>query len=91
MQKYNKNKNLAKRDLFHGHHIRAGAVAIALATGLHLSGSTHMGNRLERQFISSAEPQLGSHITERENETGRHVVRFDEGLRLPTTSGGNTA
>ena len=82
MQKYNKNKKIHTRS----HHVRISAVAIALATGFHLSGSTHLGSKFERSAVV-ASSRAYTNMLERENETARHMVRFDAGLRLPSTSG----
>lgn len=84
MQKHNKNKKYHR-----SHHVRISAVAIALATGFHLSGSTHLGGKIENHFLAIPNTHVFNHVMERENETGRHMVRFDAGLRLPSTSGGS--
>lgn len=86
MQKHNKNK----KDFLRGHHIRIGAVAIAVATGFHLSGSTHMGGKIEQNLGAAGSRHPLNQVMERENETARHMMRFDEGLRLPSTSGNNS-
>jgi hypothetical protein len=86
MQKHNKNKN----SFMHGHHIRIGSVAIAIASGCYISGATHMSTK-----ISSLSHEVGmvnvahsyQQAIERENETARHIIRVDGGLRLPSTSG----
>jgi hypothetical protein len=81
MQKHNKN-------IIRSHHVRVGAIAIAVATGLHIGGAGHIKQSNKR--IDESINRAHSHYNdlERENETARHMVRFDEGLRLPTTSGG---
>lgn len=83
MQKHNKNKKHHVRS----HHVRMGAVAIALATGFHVSGFAHVGSRLVNEIATITPVHSFHHETERENETARHLVRFDAGLRLPSTSG----
>jgi hypothetical protein len=92
MQKHNKNKNIHVRS----HHVRISAVAIALATAYHVSGIGHVG-KLGHE-LATITPMRAFHDgqssggfhneIERENETARHMVRFDEGLRLPSTAGG---
>ena len=83
MQKTNKNKNIHVRS----HHIRIGAVAIAVATGFHISGAAHFGSKLSHEVAAVNTIRGFHHEMERENETARHMVRFDAGLRLPSTSG----
>jgi hypothetical protein len=83
MQKHNKNKNIHVR----AHHIRIGAVAIAVATGFHISGAAHLGSKLTHEVGVVNTVRGYHHEMERENETARHMVRFDAGLRLPSTSG----
>lgn len=83
MQKNTKNKHIRP------HHVRVGAVAIAVATGLHIGGLGHIKNSNSHQDGSISLARALEHHLERENETARHMVRFDEGLRLPSTSGGS--
>jgi hypothetical protein len=93
MQKHNKNKNIHVRS----HHVRISAVAIALATAYHVSGMGHIGKlghelatfNTVRGFHTELNGGRAFHNEiERENETARHMVRFDAGLRLPSVSGG---
>lgn len=71
------------------HHVRLSAVAIALATGFHIAGLGHVYGREQRHEVASNFGRaLIMYNLERENETARHAVRFDEGLRLPSISGG---
>jgi hypothetical protein len=83
MQKHNKNKDIHVRS----HHVRMGAVAIALATGFHISGGAHLGSKIGHEVATVNTVRGFHHEMERENETARHMVRFDAGLRLPSTSG----
>jgi len=86
MQKNNKN---TKTSFLRDHHVRVSALAIAMATGLHVSGAAHIKQHATEQVDKSISlaHALNQHL-ERENETARHMVRFDAGLRLPSTSGG---
>lgn len=83
MQKHNKNKKQHVRS----HHVRMGAVAIAMATGFHVSGFVHVSSRVVHEVATVATVHSFHNEIERENETARHMVRFDAGLRLPSTSG----
>lgn len=83
MQKTNKNKNIHVR----AHHIRIGAVAIAVATGFHIGGVAHFGSKLNHEVATVNTMRPFHNEMARENETARHMVRFDAGLRLPSTSG----
>lgn len=83
MQKHNKNKNIHVRS----HHVRIGAVAIALATAFHVSGAMHLGSKLGHEVATVNNMRAYHNEIERENETARHMVRFDAGLRLPSISG----
>jgi hypothetical protein len=64
--------------------VRAGAVALAMIT---LFGMTELGrhgaNRTESTGARNA-AQIFQHAMEKENETTRMPVRFDDGLRAPT-------
>lgn len=82
MQKHN------KKNIGHSHHIRVGAIAIALATTMHIGGAGHVKQSDKRIDESISQAHGHANLIERENETARHMVRFDEGLRLPTISGG---
>jgi hypothetical protein len=78
------------KQFHHRHHVRVSTLAIALACGFHISGLTHAVQREAGQHaaVVNFSRVLADHM-ERENETARHMVRFDEGLRLPSISGGN--
>jgi hypothetical protein len=82
MQKHN------KKQFHHRHHIRVSMAAIVVAVALHVSGLAHEGER-EKRAVSPANFawMLQTHM-ERENETARHMIRFDEGLRPQSMSGG---
>jgi hypothetical protein len=82
MQKHNKNKNYYVRS----HHVRIGAVAIAMATAFHISGAAHFGSKLGHEMATVNTMRAFHNEIERENETARHMVRFDAGLRLPSMS-----
>jgi len=84
MQKHNKNKNVHVRS----HHVRVGAVAIAMATAFHVSGASHLGSKLGHEVATVNTMRAFHNEIERENETARHMVRFDEGLRPQSISGG---
>jgi hypothetical protein len=77
------------KQFHHRHHVRVSTLAIALACGFHISGFTHVaqGSGSHHETALSLSRILADHM-ERENETARHMVRFDEGLRLPSISGG---
>ncbi|MEO6513507.1 MAG: hypothetical protein ABIR37_02345 [Candidatus Saccharimonadales bacterium] len=66
--------------------VRMGAVALAMIT---LFGMTELGrhgnNRVETTAARNV-AQIFQHAMEKENETTRMPVRFDEGLRAPTIS-----
>ena len=82
-------QNRNQKQFHHKHHVRASMIAIVVATGFHVSGLAHVqGNSRTHESAISLSRVLSDH-TERENETSRHMVRFDEGLRLPSTSGGS--
>jgi hypothetical protein len=85
MQKTNKKSKKYTRS----HHVRVSAVAIAIATCLHVSGISHIEKRgIERVALpTTSMAQIFENNVERENETARHAVRFDEGLRSPTVGG----
>lgn len=86
MQKQSKKSKKYVRS----HHVRISAVAIAIATCLHVSGISHIEKRGLEQRIAlqpTNTAQIFENNMERENETARHAVRFDEGLRAPTVSG----
>lgn len=88
MQKHNKKKN----PHVHAPHIRIGAVAIAIATGFHISHAAHLNNKMSHELATMSNMRaFHAEKTEaaREMEAGRHSIRFDEGLRLPSTSGSN--
>jgi hypothetical protein len=79
---------MKNKQFHHKHHVRASTLAITLACGFHISGIGHVTSRSgAHETALSFSHQLASHM-ERENETARHMVRFDEGLRLPSISGG---
>jgi hypothetical protein len=67
--------------------VRAGAIALALVT---LFGMTEMGRRAQLRaeaIIPHDMAAVFSHTLEKENETTRMPVRFDDGLRAPTIGG----
>ena len=67
--------------------VRAGAIALALIT---LFGMTELGRhgtgRVETTPARNV-AQIFQHAMEKENETTRMPVRFDDGLRAPTIGG----
>lgn len=69
-------------------YVSIGAFVIAVAAGMHVSGASHL-NMSEKHTNTSGRLShaLNQHL-ERESETSRHLVRFDEAFRTPTTSGG---
>ncbi len=73
------------------HQVRIGAVAIAMATAFHVSGlATQAEDHEDKRIVLPMSLRLArefSTATERENETTRHMVHFDGGLRLPSSSG----
>jgi len=82
-------KNYETTNENHTRHyaVRAGAIALAMVT---LFGMTEMGRRAQLR-IEAVTPHdssaVFSHTLEKENETTRMPVRFDDGLRAPTISG----
>lgn len=85
MQKQNKNNNFNKYQ--RSHHFRLSALAIAAATGFHLGSGVHFGQNFAAADLAVAGSQGFHNEIERENETARHAVRYDDGMRLPSTSG----
>lgn len=67
--------------------VRVGAVALAMIT---LFGMTELGrhgsSRIEATGARNM-AQIFQHAMEKENETTRMPVRFDDGLRAPTIGG----
>jgi hypothetical protein len=68
------------------HHVRASAVAIILATAFHLSSVAFHAEEKREQIRAITPSSFGygrgfATDLERENETARHMVRFDAGLR----------
>jgi hypothetical protein len=82
MQKHN------KKQFHHRHHIRVSMAAIVLAVALHVSGLAHEGEKEKRVVTPENFAWALQTNMERENETARHMVRFDEGLRPASMSGG---
>jgi hypothetical protein len=67
--------------------VRMGAVALAMIT---LFGMTELGRHGNgRVEVTGARnmAQIFQHAMEKENETTRMPVRFDDGLRAPTIGG----
>lgn len=76
---------MQKQNTKRSSHERIGAVILMFAT---LAGGLELGKHQLTHQVATAHPVLAfSHALERESETGRHMVRFDEVLRPPTTSG----
>jgi hypothetical protein len=82
MQKHHET-NISSRS----NAVRAGAIALAMIT---LFGMTELGrhgsNRIETTPVRNV-AQIFQHAMEKENETTRMPVRFDDGLRAPTIGG----
>lgn len=67
--------------------VRMGAIALAVIT---LFGMTELGRHSATRTESTAArnmAQIFQHAMEKENETTRMPVRFDDGLRAPTIGG----
>jgi hypothetical protein len=67
--------------------VRIGVLALAAIT---IFGMTSLGREHTARTDATAPHSMASiftHSTERENETTRMPVRFDDGLRNPTTGG----
>lgn len=77
----------ATKKYVRSHPVRISAVAIAIATLFHISGLSHLEKQVARHTQNTTVSQVFAQHMERENETARHPVRFDEGLRLPSTVG----
>lgn len=81
------NKETIQEHPVRSNAVRAGAIALAMVT---LFGMTEMGRRAQLRTEVTAPRDTAaifSHTLEKENETTRMPVRFDEGLRAPTISG----
>ena len=86
-KKMQTNKETITEHLVRSRAVRAGAIALAMVT---LFGMTEMGRRAQLRVETLAARDTAaifSHTLEKENETTRMPVRFDEGLRAPTISG----
>jgi len=83
MQKTNKKQ----KQFHHRHHIRVSMAAIVIAVALHVSGLAHEGEKEQRPVTLNNFSYMLANNLERENETARHIIRFDEGLRPQSTSG----
>lgn len=67
--------------------VRAGAIALAAIT---MFGMTELGRHSVSRIETTAArnvAQIFQHAMEKENETTRMPVRFDDGLRAPTIGG----
>ena len=80
MQKYTKNHHRS-------HPARLGAIVLAAIT---MFGMTELGRHQLVRLESTAAHNVASilsHTLEKENETTRMPVRFEDGLRSPTIGG----
>ncbi|HVC36593.1 MAG TPA: hypothetical protein VNE40_04115 [Candidatus Dormibacteraeota bacterium] len=69
---------------------QVGAFVLAGATLFSMVAASKHGPVQAREIVLQQPTNVFQHvsdITERENETARIPVKFDDGLRLPTTSG----
>jgi hypothetical protein len=80
-------KNIRTKEHHRSHPIRLAAIGLAAVT---LFSLTEMGRHAAVNTSAVIHDSIGpilAHTLEKENETTRMPIRFDEGYRAPTVSG----